>query len=157
MKLTPFDTPNDAGVTSNPEVPQTLPEAISYYSNLDVATMALSLARWRNGIECPRCHSKARHFYLSTRRIWKCKSCRQQFSPKAGTIFEDSPLGLDTWLTALWILANSEQGTSSYRLSRELGVTQTTAQFMLRRIRLAMHTPEFVDSADQHKALAISA
>ena len=58
--------------------------------------------------------------------------------PKAGTIFEDSPIGLDRWLIAVWMVANAEQRVSSYKLHRLLGVTQTTAQFMLRRIRLAI-------------------
>jgi transposase-like protein len=68
----------------------------------------------------------------------KCRSCRKQFSPKAGTIFEDSPIGLDRWLIAVWVVANTEERISSYKVHRLLGVTQTTAQFMLRRIRLAI-------------------
>jgi len=111
---------------------------MSFYNNADVATQALAAARWGDCPECLHCHSRERHFYISTRRIWKCRSCRKQFSPKAGTIFEDSPVGLDRWLIAIWMVANAEQGVSSYKLYRLLGVTQTTAQFMLRRIRLAV-------------------
>jgi len=125
------------------KLPKTLLEAIKYYSNLDVATMTLSAIRWPNGVECPRCHSKEKHSYLTTRRIWKCRSCRKQFSPKVGTIFEDSPLGLDKWLTAAWMLSGDKNGISSYELHRGLGVTQTTAWFMLHRIRLAMQTGTF--------------
>jgi transposase-like protein len=108
-----------------------------FYGDADVATRTLAAARWGHGEECLHCHSRERHFYISTRRIWKCRSCRKQFSPKAGTIFEDSPIGLDRWLIAIWMVANSEQRVSSYKLHRLLGVTQTTAQFMLRRIGLA--------------------
>jgi transposase-like protein len=70
--------------------------------------------------------------------MWKCRSCRKQFSPKAGTIFEVSPIGLDRWLIAIWMVANAEERVGSYKLHRLLGVTQTTAQFMLRRIRVAV-------------------
>ncbi len=78
-----------------------------------------------------------------TRRIWKCKACKRQFSVKVGTIFEDSPLGLDKWLPAIWLAANSKNGISSHELARALGVTQKSAWFMLHRIRLAMQTGSF--------------
>jgi hypothetical protein len=80
---------------------------------------------------------------LATRRIWKCRDCRKQFSAKVGTIFEDSPLGFDKWFPALWCLANAKNGISSYELHRALGVTQKTAWFMLGRIRLAMQAGSF--------------
>jgi transposase-like protein len=131
------DTPSSAATADTGRIPTTLLEAIRFYGDAEVATRALAAARWGASVECLHCHSRERHFYISTRRIWKCRSCRKQFSPKAGTIFEDSPIGLDRWLIAIWIVANSEQGISSYKLHRLLGVTQTTAQFMLRRIRLA--------------------
>jgi transposase-like protein len=118
--------------------PANLTEAMRFYGDPDAATLALAAVRWGEAAECLHCHSRERHFYISTRRIWKCRSCRKQFSPKAGTIFEDSPIGLDRWLIAIWLVANSEQRVSSYKLHRLLGVTQTTAQFMLRRIRLAV-------------------
>ena len=76
--------------------------------------------------------------FLKTRRIWKCSLCRKQFSIKAGTVFEDSPIGLDKWLPAVWLIANDKIGISSWELHRTLGVTQKTAWFMLHRIRLAM-------------------
>ena len=86
----------------------------------------------------PALPSQERHFCISTRRMWKCRSCRKQFSPKAGTIFEVSPIGLDRWPIAIWMVANAEERVGSYKLHRLLGVTQTTAQFMLRRIRVAV-------------------
>jgi len=72
--------------------------------------------------------------------MWKCLDCRKQFSVKVGTIFEDSPVGLDKWLCAMWLVANCKNGVSSYEIARDLKVTQTTAWFMLHRIRYAMHT-----------------
>jgi len=76
--------------------------------------------------------------FLKTRRVWKCSKCRKQFSIKAGTVFEDSPIGLDKWLPAVWMIAGAKNGISSWELHRALGVTQKTAWFMLHRIRLAM-------------------
>jgi transposase-like protein len=138
MQACPVDAPSQIAPADTGQTPTTLSEAIRFYGDPDVATRALAAARWGDCAECLHCHSRERHFYISTRRIWKCRSCRKQFSPKAGTIFEDSPIGLDRWLIAVWMVANSEQRVSSYRLHGLLGVTQTTAQFMLRRIRLAV-------------------
>jgi transposase-like protein len=117
--------------------PSNLLEAIVYFSDLDVATKYVADLRWPNGPVCPRCGS-TEHSYVSTRRIWKCKACKRQFSVKVGTIFEDSALGLDKWLPAIWLAANSKNGISSHELARSLGTTQKSAWFMLHRIREAM-------------------
>jgi transposase-like protein len=123
-----------------PEFPQTLHDAIKYFANEDRALDFMKTIRWPDGIvKCPRCGSTEVSF-LSTRRIWKCKAKheKQQFSVKVGTVLEDSPIGLDKWLSAFWLIANAKNGISSYELHRSLGVTQKTAWFMLHRIRLAM-------------------
>lgn len=119
--------------------PRTLQQAIQYYSDPDNCLNHLVAQRWPNGVECPTCGSGEVRF-LSTRRVWECKSKhpKKQFSIKVGTIFEDSPIGLDKWLTAAWMIANCKNGISSYEIHRALGVTQKTAWFMLHRIRLAM-------------------
>lgn len=119
------------------EQPQTLQQAILYFSDLDIATDYVANLRWPDGVTCPRCESKAIS-HISTRRMWKCKTCKKQFSVKVGTIFEDSPIGLDKWLAAVWMIANAKNGISSYEIHRGIGVTQKTAWFMLHRIRLAM-------------------
>ena|SRR5579883_3307948 len=124
------------------ETPTTLKDAILYFADKDRALEFVAALRWTKGAICPHCHA-ADPFFLKTRRIWKCRACRKQFSVKVGTIFEDSPLGLDKWLPALWLLANCKNGISSYELARDLGVTQKTAWFMLSRIRLAMQTKTF--------------
>jgi transposase-like protein len=122
--------------------PKNLLEAIRYFSDVDVATEFVAKLRWPNGPVCPRCGS-VEHSYLSTRRIWKCKGCKKQYSVKLGTIFEDSPLGFDKWLPAIWLTANSKNGISSHELARALGITQKSSWFMLHRIRLAMQTGSF--------------
>jgi transposase-like protein len=94
-----------------------------------------------------RACSLEENYYAPSRRIWKCKTCRKQFSPKAGTICEDSPIGLDKWLTAMWMIANDNNGISSWEVHRALRVTQKTAWFMLQRIRLAMQTGTFKKAA----------
>jgi transposase-like protein len=123
-------------------LPSTLHDAIRYFADPDVALTFLVSLRWPHGVFCPACNAKNPGF-LKTRRIWKCRDCGRQFSVKLGTIFEDSPIGLDRWLPALWMLANSKNGISSYELGRALGVTQKTAWFMLHRIRLAMQSRTF--------------
>lgn len=123
------------------DTPTTLTDAIRFFSEPDAALAFLVELRWPDGAVCPRCQTDKPSF-LKTRRIWKCRGCRKQFSVKVGTIFEDSPLGLDKWLPALWMLANSKNGISSYELARALEVTQKTAWFMLGRIRLAMQTSD---------------
>jgi transposase-like protein len=127
--------------TRGDRLPTSLPEAIRYFSDPDVADDFVASLRWPNGRVCPRCGA-THHSYLSTRRLWKCKECKKQFSVKVGTAFERSTLGLDKWLPAVWVVANPEQGLSSRELARVLGVTQKSAWFMLRRIRLAMGETE---------------
>ncbi len=124
------------------KAPETLSEAIQYFADPDRALQFVVDLRWPNGVACPLCNSKEASF-LKTRRIWKCKSCRKQFSAKLGTIFEDSPLGFDKWLPAMWMVANCRNGVSSYEIHRELGITQKSAWFMLHRIRLAMQSKSF--------------
>src|SRR5687768_292563 len=125
----------------SPNTPTCLSDAITYFTDKDNSLRFLAELRWPDGVKCPHCGADDPGF-LATRRIWKCraKACRKQFSIKVGTIFEDSPLGLDKWLPALWMLANSKNGVSSYEVGRALGVTQKTAWFMLGRIRAAMET-----------------
>jgi transposase-like protein len=126
--------------TEDDVFPQTLHAAIKYFAHEDRALGFLKSIRWPDGVvKCPRCGSEDVSF-LSTRRIWKCKSAheKQQFSVKVGTVLEDSPIAIDKWLCAFWLIANAKNGISSYELHRSLGVTQKTAWFMLHRIRLAM-------------------
>ena len=119
--------------------PNTLLEAIQYFADEDVALAFVADMRWPDGEQsCPKCGSIGKHYFMKTRKRWKCRDCRHQFSIKVGTIFEGSPLSLSLWLPAMWMLANCKNGISSYELSRALGVTQKTAWFMLHRIRLAM-------------------
>lgn len=125
-------------------LPTTTLEAVRYFSNPDTCRDYFAKLRWPNGVRCPRedCGSENVHF-IATRGIWRCNTCKRQFSAKVGTIFEDSPIGLDKWLPAIWVLTASKKGMSSYHLGRALGVTQKTAWFINHRIRLAMKTKEF--------------
>src|SRR5689334_5474854 len=96
------------------KLPTNLIEAIRYFGDLDVANAFVAELRWPDGPECPVCSSKEPG-YIKTRRLWKCrnKECRKQFSVKVGTIFEDSPIPLDKWLAAIWMIANDRNGISS--------------------------------------------
>jgi len=123
-------------------LPKTLLEAIRYFSDPDNALNFMAELRWPDGVVCPHC-SGSKVTFLKTRRIWKCRSCRKQFSIKTGTILEDSPIGLDKWLSAIWIIVNAKNGVSSYELHRSLGITQKSAWFLSHRIRLALKAGSF--------------
>ncbi len=117
--------------------PKTLQQAIRYFSEEQVCVDTVAGLRWPRGPVCPKCGRK-QHYYLASQRRWKCKNCARQFSVKVGTIFEDSPLPLDKWLCALWMLVNCKNGVSSYEVHRALGITQKSAWFVLHRLRLAL-------------------
>jgi transposase-like protein len=120
--------------------PKTLQEAVIYFSNPDTAFAEMVKFRWGSGpVCCPTCGSTEVYFTKS-RRVWQCKEDhpKRQFSVKIGSIMEDSPLGIDKWLIASWLISSAKNGISSYELAEAIGVTQKSAWFMLHRIRLAM-------------------
>lgn len=120
--------------------PKTLQEAIIHFSDEGNCLEFMKLHRWPDGVViCPTCGRKDVS-WLEKQKKWQCKSAhaKRQFSAKVGTIFEDSPLGLEKWLPAVWLITNSKNGVSSCEIARSLGVTQKTAWFMLHRIRFAM-------------------
>lgn len=123
-------------------IPATLREAIKFFSDKDFAHGFFVQLRWPDGPKCISCGDGNVAFYPS-RRLFQCRVCRRQFTAKIGTIFEDSPIGLEKWLPALWLLVNAKNGISSYELARAIGVTQKTGWFMLGRIRLAAQTQVF--------------
>jgi transposase-like protein len=127
------------------KAPKTLQEAILHFSDADNCLEFMAFNRWPDGIVvCPTCGRKDVSF-LANQKKWQCKSAhaKRQFSAKVGTIFEDSPLGLEKWLPAVWLITNSKNGISSCEIARSLGVTQKTAWFMLHRIRFAMKANPF--------------
>lgn len=123
--------------------PKTLQQAIAYFADPDRAFEFAKNLRWPDGkVVCPRC-GVAKNSFVKTRRLWFCYSCKKQFTVKVKTIMEDSPITLDKWMVAFWMLANCRNGISSYELARAIGVTQTTAWFMLQRIREVMKGRKF--------------
>ena len=133
--------------------PRTLTEAILHFADPDVTLKTMVELRWPTGVCCPTCGRDDVRF-IATRRVWECKEKhpKRQFSAKVGTIFEDSPLGLDKWFSAIWMISNCKNGVSSYEIHRAIGVTQKTAWFMLHRIRLAMETGSFLKAGDPSEA-----
>ena len=125
--------------TANLNSKSGLVEAIQYFLDPTVCLETVAKAKWPNGPECPKCTGKKLSF-LKTRLMWTCLACRKQFSVKVGTIFEDSPIPLNKWLAAMWLVGNCKNGISSYEMGRDLQVTQRTAWFINHRIRYAMHT-----------------
>jgi transposase-like protein len=120
------------------DTPKTLQQAIVHFSDSDRAFEYAKSLRWPEGkVTCPRCNG-TKHSFIKTRRIWFCYDCKKQFTLKVGTIMEDSPISLDKWMTAFWMLANCKNGISSYELGKAIGIHQESAWFMLQRIREVM-------------------
>jgi len=112
-----------------------------YFANPERCHEFMVRLRWPDGkVLCPRCGSED-VAYLPNARVYKCyhRHPKQKFSLKVGTVFEDSPIGLEKWLPVMWLVVNSKNGISSWEIHRASGVTQKTAWFMLQRARLAMH------------------
>src|SRR5580658_9162425 len=124
--------------------PTTLQEAVVYFSDPVNCREYLVARRWPNGVICPRCGSTD-VLFLEKYNRWHCraKHAAPQFTLKTGTIFEDSPLGLDKWLASMWQVVNSRNGISSCETARAIGITQKSAWFMDHRIRFALHQGSF--------------
>jgi transposase-like protein len=125
--------------------PTTLQEAIVYFSSPVNCREYMVARRWPNGVTCPKCGS-ANVLFLEKYNRWHCRDKHKapQFTLKTGTIFEDSPLGLDKWLTAMWMIVNCRNGVSSWEIHRALKITQKSAWFMDHRIRLALQQGSLV-------------
>src|ERR1700688_969866 len=136
--------------------PKTLQEAIKHFSNPENALTYMVSLRWPKGVECPTCGRKDARF-LENQKKWQCKSvhAKRQFTVKVGTIFEDSPISLDKWLTAVWMIANCKIGVSSYEVARAIGVTQKSAWFMMHRIRLAMQSGSLLKLGGSGKTVEV--
>ncbi len=124
---------------------KTLQQAILHFSDYENCRQFMVFMRWPDGIvKCPYCGA-TKVTWMPNAKQYRCYGDhdKQKFSLKIGTVLEDSPIGLEKWLPAIWLLCNSKNGISSYELHRALGVTQKTAWFMLHRIRLAMESQTF--------------
>ena len=136
------------------ETPDTLQEAIIWFAEFDHCKQFMMELRWPDGkVKCPQCDSE-HVFWIEKERVWKCygKHDRPKFSLKTGTLFEDSPLPLQKWLPAAWLIMCCKNGISSYEVHRGLGVTQKTAWFLLHRIRRAMQDGTFAKLAGHVEA-----
>src|SRR5580700_6533974 len=110
------------------KTPETLLEAITTFSDPEVAHDFVKALRWPNGVACPRtgCGSADVREIRGKRPRWYCRECKREFTAKVNSIFEDSPIGFDKWLPAMWLISANRNGISSLELHRALGVTQKT-------------------------------
>lgn len=134
------------------EAPKTLQEAIVYFADPEnCKNFVVNQLRWTDGVvKCPRCNSE-RVFWIAKERVWKCygKHDHAKFSLKTGTLMEDSPISVDKWLVALWLVVNCKNGISSCEMARDLGITQKSAWFLNHRIRMMLHDGS-VEKASGH-------
>ena len=125
--------------------PKSLQAAILHFADFENCKAFMIELRWPDGIvKCPRCGSE-RVFWIEKERVWKCygKHDHAKFSLKTGTVMEDSPIGLDKWLAALWLIVNCKNGISSCEVAKDLEITQKSAWFLNHRIRYALHEGTF--------------
>lgn len=112
------------------------------FQDAEQAREYLEAIRWPDGRVCPHCGVVGEHYKLEGKAtrpgVYKCSDCREQFTVTVGTLFEDSKVGLDKWLTACYLMSCSKKGISSKQLERMLSVSYKTAWFMSHRIREAM-------------------
>ncbi len=100
----------------------------------------LRVIRWKAGEFCPHCGCD-RIMHFSDRKTFKCSDCRQRFSIKVGTIFQDTKLPLRKWFMAIWLISNHAKGIASTTLAKDLKITQKSAWHVLHRLRHAARTP----------------
>jgi transposase-like protein len=127
------------------ESPKTLQEAIQFFGDFENCRQFMIAIRWSDGkVRCPQCDSD-KVTYLVNARVYRCYGDhpKQKFSLKIGTVFEDSPIPLEKWLPAVWLLVSCKNGISSYEIASALGITQKSAWFMMHRIRRAMQCGSF--------------
>src|SRR4030081_412329 len=134
--------------------PQTLQQAIQFFGDHENCRQFMVSVRWLDGkVRCPYCDSE-KVTYLEKAKLYRCYGDhpKQKFSLKIGTVFEDSPIPLEKWLPALWLVVTCKNGISSYELHRALGITQKSAWFMLHRVRLAMKVDSFDKTGTEYEA-----
>lgn len=118
-------------------------QLVAKFPNEKACLEHLKQLRWKDGIVCPHCGSERKIYTFKDNKTFKCGDCRKKFTAKVGTIFEDSPLPLQKWFMAIYLITAHKKGISSLQLSRDIDVTQKTAWFMLQRLRYASKTKSF--------------
>jgi hypothetical protein len=123
---------------------KSLPELMIKFRRPETAVKYFEAIRWRNGIFCPYCD--CRKIYAINKRgkvLRKCAECKLSFSVTVGTVFENTKLPLRIWFGAIWLLVNHPKGIASTTLAKDLHITQSSAWFVLHRLRYAARTKSF--------------
>lgn len=111
-------------------------QLMEHFHDEKTCTDYLAARRWPDGPVCPHCENKG-HYAFSDGIRYKCKGCGKQYTAKVGTPFESSKIPLRKWFMAIYVATSHKKGISSHQLSRDIGVTQKSAWYMLHRLRLA--------------------
>jgi len=121
-------------------------EFMKRFPNETTARIYLEKKCWNGTIVCPFCGKKE---HIQTRKLegwFRCLSCKKDFTVRTGTLFERSHVSLDKWLFAMYLIVTNRKGISSLGLSKEIGITQKSAWFLLHRIREACKSDNFLFS-----------
>lgn len=119
-----------------------LMQLMQYFSDEKICLEHLKQWRWKDGAYCPHCGCKKVYGFSDGKR-YKCSDCRKQFTAKVGSIFENTKIPLQKWFVAIYLIASHKKGISSLQLSKDLGITQKNAWFLLHRLRHASNTDAF--------------
>lgn len=120
-----------------------LKELMTYLKDEVVCREYYAQLRWGGNPVCPHCNA-SKPYKLKCGKLYRCsdKTCKKNFSVTVGTIFEKSKIPLSTWMGSVFIISAHKKGISSLQLSRDMGITQKTAWFILHRIRYMMGEPD---------------
>jgi transposase-like protein len=128
--------------TENKSKFNNLLQLMQEFSNEDLCLEYLKKMRWADGAYCPHCGDKKVYAFSDGKRF-KCSSCRKQFTAKVGSIFDNTKIPLQKWFVAIYLISSHKKGISSIQLSKDLGITQKSAWFILHRLRFASQTKAF--------------
>lgn len=117
------------GLATAMQTPHRFSEVMQHFAAPENCLAFMISIRWKDGfVTCPHCGSRE-VTYLAKARLWKCHTShpKQKFSPKTGTVFEHSILGLNKLLAAIWMMVNSKEKLSSYQLASAIQISQKSA------------------------------
>ena len=118
-------------------------ELFSMIPDAESARQYIEKRRWPEGVVCPKCQAKAERITVRVGGYYRCNVCDLDFTIRTNTIFERSHIPLHKWLYAMYLLVTARKGISSLQLSKEIGITQKSAWFMLQRIREVCGNDDF--------------
>lgn len=112
--------------------------------------------RWAKQFICPKNKCKKGYYFIKTRNIFKCRTCKEQFSVRTGTVFEESRVPLHKWFTVIYLMLVLKRTPSSVQVAKRIDVTQKTAWFMLQRIKHVFESKNIKSANFKRRCCAVN-